>query len=124
MCTAFFEQFANSINPSPCWKKQRENAEFFLRFMKQYRRYETDYRAGVSKTWIREYQKEKYGYGGTYQYTVIGSKNSSIPLEVNLAISSTYMNSYWTNNLNIRLRIEGVSKCMCFIQKFPLFSNY
>jgi len=107
---SIFEQFANSINPSPCWKKQRENAEFFLRFMKQYRRYETDYRAGVSKTWIREYQKEKYGYGGTYQYTVIGSKNSSMPLEVNLAISSTYMNSYWTNNLNIRLRIEGVSK--------------
>merc|ERR1712088_499091 len=33
-----------------------------------------------------------------------------MPLEVNLAISSTYMNSYWTNNLNIRLRIEGVSK--------------
>ena len=87
-------------------------------------RYETDYRVGVSKTWIREYQKEKYGYGGTYQYSVIGSKNSSMPLEVNLAISSTYMNSYWTNNLNIRLRIEGVSKCMCFIQKFPLFSNY
>ena len=35
---SIFEQFANSINPSPCWKKQRENAEFFLRFMKQYRR--------------------------------------------------------------------------------------
>ena len=96
----------------------------FKKFLNFFPRYETDYRAGVSKTWIREYQKEKYGYGGTYQYSVIGSKNSSMPLEVNLAISSTYMNSYWTNNLNIRLRIEGVSKCMCFIQKFALFLNY
>ena len=90
--------------------KYHENT--FKKFLNLFLRYETDYRAGVSKTWIREYQKEKYGYGGTYQYTVIGSKNSSMPLEVNLAISSTYMNSYWTNNLNIRLRIEGVSKCM------------
>ena len=105
-----FEQFANTINP--CHKEVSEKAKFFLKFMRQYSRYKTDYGFGVSKTWIREYQKPKYGYGGSMHYMVTGSHKSTTPLTIYMGVANTFMNSYSTQGLGFFFRIEGAAKGM------------
>jgi len=109
-----FEQFANTINP--CHEQTKGAAAFFLKFMKQYSRMKTSYGFGVSKTWLREYQKNKYGYGGAYHYYVSGSEKSTTPLTVYMGMSTTLMHSYERNGLGIYLRLEGVAKGI--IRKF------
>ena len=105
-----FEQFANTINP--CHKEVSEKAKFFLKFMRQYSQYETDYGFGVSKTWIREYQKPKYGYGGSMHYMVTGSHKSTTPLTIYMGVANTFTNSYSTQGLGFFFRIEGAAKGM------------
>jgi hypothetical protein len=109
-----FEQFAHTINP--CHHEVKENAEFFLKFMKQYSRYETDWGFGVSKTWVREYQKKKYGYGGGYHYYTAGSHKSTTPLTVFMGASTTLMHNYQSQNMGIMIRMEGLAKGL--IRKF------
>ena len=50
--------------------------------MKQYSQYETDWGFGVSKTYQREFQKKKYGYGGAYRFYCMGSHKSTTPLSI------------------------------------------
>ena len=51
MAYSMFENFAATINP--CHKDLKDKAKFFLKYMKQYSRYETEYGFGVSKTFSR-----------------------------------------------------------------------
>ena len=48
---SIFEQMANTVNP--CHQEVKEKAKYFLKFMKQYSRYETEFGFGVSKTFLR-----------------------------------------------------------------------
>jgi hypothetical protein len=114
MAYSMFENFATTINP--CHKDLKDKAKFFLKYMKQYSRYETEYGFGVSKTFSREYQQNKYGYGGAYQYWVVGSQKSTTPLTVGMAISNTFFGDYQSNRLHIQLRIEGLAKAL--VRKF------
>ena len=73
------------------------------------------------KLWLisyqfREYQQNKYGYGGAYQYWVVGSQKSTTPLTVGMAISNTFFGDYQSNRLHIQLRIEGLAKAL--VRKF------
>ena len=109
-----FEQFANTINP--CHEEVSKRAKYFLKYMKQYSQYEMDWGFGVSKTFIREYQQKKYGYGGSYGYYVVGSDKSTTPISVGMSVSNTFFQSYQSNALGIHLRIEGMAKGL--IRKF------
>ena len=111
---SIFDQFANTINP--CHEEVGKRAKYFLKFMKQYSQYETDWGFGVSKTYVREYQQRKYGYGGSYGYYVVGSDKSTTPVSLGMSISNTFFQSYQSNALNIHLRIEGMAKGL--IRKF------
>ena len=51
MAYSMFEQFATTINP--CHAELKDKAKFFLKYLKQYSRYETEYGFGVSKTFSR-----------------------------------------------------------------------
>ena len=84
--------------------------------MKQYSEYETNYGFGVSKNYVREYQQRKYGYGGGYNYYVIGSHKSTTPLSMGMGISNTFFHNYQADRLMIHLRIEGLAKGL--IRKF------
>merc|ERR1712223_2015776 len=84
--------------------------------MKQYSRYETEYGFGVSKAFEREYQQNKYGYGGAYQYWVVGSHKSTTPLTVGMSISNTFFRTYQSNRLHVSIRLEGLAKAL--IRKF------
>ena len=109
-----FEQWANDINP--CHKSTADKARFFLKYMKQFSQYETDFGFGVSKTFIRQYDKKKYGYGGSYHYYTVGSHQSTMPLTVGMSVSNNFMNTYSSYSLGIHLRIEGLAKGL--IRKF------
>ena len=111
---SLFEQYANSINP--CYKSTGDKARFFLKYMKQYSQYETDYGFGVSKSYIREYTKKKFGYGGAYHYYVMGSHISTMPLSVGMTVTNNFMHTYSSHSLGIHLRIEGLAKGL--IRKF------
>jgi hypothetical protein len=78
--------------------------------MRQFSQYETDWGFGVSKSYIRQYDKKKYGYGGTYHYYVIGSHTSTTPLNVGMGVSNVFSESYDNYALGIHLRIEGLAK--------------
>ena len=71
---------------------------------------EINYRMGVSKTWNREYQQEKYGYGGEYRYFVVGSHKSKTPLSMFMGMTSTFMKKYIMQDLVFGVRIEGMEK--------------
>jgi len=111
---SIFEQMANTVNP--CHQEVKEKAKYFLKFMKQYSRYETEYGFGVSKTFLREYQQNKYGYGGAANYWVVGSQKSTTPLIVGMEISNTFFHTYQSHRLYVGLRIEGLAKAL--IKKF------
>ena len=51
MAYSLFEQFANTVNP--CHTELKNKAKYFLKYMKQYNQYETEYGFGVSKTFQR-----------------------------------------------------------------------
>lgn len=108
------EQFARTINP--CHEETSELAKFFLKYMSQYSRYETDWGFGVSKTMVREYQKKKYGYGGATHLYTVGSSVSTTPLSVGFGFSNTFFHNYQASGLHVHLRIEGLAKGV--IRKF------
>ena len=64
----------------------------------------------------REYQQNKYGYGGKAEYWVIGSHKSTTPLVVGMSISNTFFKTYQSNRLFVNVRIEGLAKAL--IKKF------
>ena len=68
---SLLESKANSI--SPCDRKVKQAASFFLKYLKQFSKYETEYGFGVTKSYSRQFHKKKYGYGGSYMYYVTGS---------------------------------------------------
>nr|WQH82010.1 vitellogenin [Caligus rogercresseyi] len=108
------EKYASNINP--CKKSVSILAKFFLKYLKQYSHFETDYGLGVSKTYSRQFQQHKYGYGGEYSYWVMGSHQSTLPLSVAMCMDSTMFGGYTANGMCVQLRIEGLSKAM--IRKF------
>jgi len=114
MAYTLFEQWANSINP--CNQETAEKAKFFLKYMKQYSEYETSFGFGVSKVFTREYQQKKYGYGGSYQYYVLGSHKSTTPISVGMGISNSFFHTYQANRMMVHLRMEGLAKGL--IKKF------
>jgi len=114
MAYAMFEQWANSINP--CNHEVKEKASFFLKYMKQYSQFEPKWGFGYSKTYVREYQQQKYGYGGSYNYYVVGSHKSTTPLSMGMGISNTFFHSYQANRFMVHLRVEGLAKGL--IRKF------
>merc|ERR1712241_394821 len=114
MAYTTFERFANTVNP--CKAELKKKAKYFLKFMKQYSLYETEYGFGVSKSFYREYQQNKYGYGGNAHYWVLGSHKSTTPLVVGMSISNTFFKHYQSNRLFVYLRIEGLAQAL--IKKF------
>ncbi|XP_040574440.2 LOW QUALITY PROTEIN: uncharacterized protein [Lepeophtheirus salmonis] len=113
-----FEKYASNINP--CKKSVSVLAKYFLKYLKQYSHFETDYGLGVSKTYSRQFQQPKYGYGGEYSYWVIGSHRSTLPLSVAMCMDSTMFGGYTANGMCVQLRIEGLSKAL--IRKFKTIS--
>ena len=114
MAYSLFEQWATTL--SPCGQETKEKAAFYLKLMKQYSQYETSYGFGVSKAFKREYQQSKYGYGGAYQYWVVGSHKSTTPLSLGMGISSNYFQTYRKQNIMVQMRIQGLAKAL--VRKF------
>jgi hypothetical protein len=108
------EKFANSINP--CEQKTGETVKYFLKYLKQFSEYETDWGFGVSKTFQRQFHKAKFGYTGTYSFYSIGSHKSTTPLCMGMGISTNLFHTYENNMLGIHLRVEGLAKGL--IRKF------
>ena len=78
--------------------------------MKQAGLHTTNYGLGVSKTHRQSFQQEKYGYGGGYEYWVLGSHKSASPLELAFRIDTNLYNGYTDNMLMVILRVEGLAK--------------
>jgi len=112
--SALFDRWAISINP--CHEDTAHLAQYYLKFLRQFSNYETDYGFGVSKTYARQFHKKKYGYGGGFVAYVIGSHKSTTPLAVGFGLTSTRMNNYQSFMASIHLRVEGLAKGL--IRKF------
>lgn len=111
-----FERYANTINPCSKTHSHQNLAGYFLKYMKQAGFHKTSYGFGVSKTFAREFQKEKYGYGGAYEFATIGSHESTTPLVVEFAVTSNLYHGYEATALKVHLRVEGLAKAL--IRKF------
>ena len=111
---ARLESMAGSI--SPCDRKSKSIAGFFLKYLKQFSRYNTDWGFGVSKTYQRQFTKAKYGYSGTYSFTTVGAHDSTTPLSIGMGISTTLRQTYVANSFYFHFRIEGLAKGL--IRKF------
>lgn len=105
---------ADSI--SPCDRKIKKIAGFFLKYLKQFSKYEVDTGFGVTKVYERQFDKKKYGYGGSYSYYVIGGHDSTTPLSLGMGINSYVHSSYQVKVFKVHLRIEGLAKSL--IRKF------
>ncbi|TRY76606.1 hypothetical protein TCAL_03493 [Tigriopus californicus] len=108
------EKYASSVDP--CDEQNRDLAKHFLKYMKQWSNYQTDWGFGVSKTYSRQFNKEKYGYAGTTSFYSIGSTESTMPLAAGFALTNTMMNTYQTYMFAAHFRLEGASKAL--IRKF------
>lgn len=112
---ALMERWANTINP--CYAQTSELAKFYLKYMKQYSKYETDFGFGVSKTYTREFYKKKYGYGGSYSFYVIGSHSSTTPTAFGMNIGQNMLGGHYNSFLiGLHMRVEGLAKAL--IRKF------
>lgn len=110
-----FDRWATSINP--CHAATGKRAKYFLKFMRQYSSYEDDYGFGVSKTYQRQFQKEKYGYGGEYLFYFFGSHQSTTPISLGMSVGNDMMDGKYMNHIfAAHLRIEGVAKGL--VRKF------
>jgi len=107
-----FEKYAHSINPCNHGQAHQSIAAYFLKYMKQGGFHHTNYGFGISKTYNREFQKEKYGYGGAWEFSTVGSHHSTTPLVVNMAITSNHYHGYQADMFEINLRIEGLAKAV------------
>ena len=103
-----FEMYSTSI--SPCNAEKKELMSLFLRHMKQVGTHDTQYGIGISKIWAQEFEKEKYGYGGTNQMYVVGSGDSASPLKIGLSVQNTLYGRYMSEIIRVELRIEGVAR--------------
>lgn len=108
------EKFANSINP--CDEKTGHNAKYFLKYLKQYSQFETDWKFGVSKTYTRQFHKEKYGYTGFSSFYSTGSHKSTTPISLGAAVGYNVFQKYNNVLASVHLRIEGMAKGL--IRKF------
>lgn len=108
------EAVAGSIDP--CGEKSAEVAGFFLKYLKQFSLYRPDYGFGVSKTYLRQFTKDKYGYSGEYSFSTIGSHESTTPIMVSMKMAATFQKSYHVHQVNVILRVEGLAKGL--IRKF------
>jgi len=108
------EAVASSIDP--CGEKSAEVAGFFLKYLKQFSQYRPDYGFGVSKTYLRQFTKDKYGYSGEYSFSTVGSHESTTPIMVSMRMAATFQNSYHINEVMVILRVEGLAKGL--IRKF------
>jgi len=112
---AKLESMAGSI--CPCGgKKQSEVAGFFLKYLKQFSPYRPDYGFGVSKTYVRQFTKDKYGYAGEYSFSTIGSHDSTTPIMVTMRMGATFQKNYKVQEFIVQLRVEGLAKGL--IRKF------
>lgn len=105
---ALFERYATNLDP--CQEAVSDLAKYYLKYMKQYSNYETDFGFGVSKTYARQFTKEKYGYTNTGVFYVVGSHASSTPLSLGFGIGQTRMSNYHSFRFHVHLRIEGLAK--------------
>jgi len=110
-----FDKYANS--KYACNEEAKaDKAKYFLKYMKQMGVHGMDYGFGMSKTFRQSYVQEKYGYGGGYEFWVLGSHASTSPLEVGLRLDANLFGGYQSNMLTINIRIEGLGKSL--IRKF------
>ncbi|CAB4069088.1 unnamed protein product [Lepeophtheirus salmonis] len=114
-----FEKY--SLNIDPCKQKVSSLAKYFMKFLKQYSDFETSYGIGVSKTYSRQFYQKKYEYSGSYNYWIVGSHKSTMPLVVAMCIDTSLYGGYSANAMCVHLRIEGLSKAI--VRKFKTMSN-
>ncbi len=105
---ALFQRWADSLDP--CQQETKDLIKYFLKYMKQYSNYQTDFGFGVSKTYARSFFKKKYGYGGGYMFYVVGSDKSFMPLSFGATMSATVMNNQKAYLLGAHFRVEGLAK--------------
>jgi len=108
------EKFASSINP--CEEKTGHNAKYFLKYLKQYSQFETDWKFGVSKTYSRQFHKDKFGYTGFSSFYSIGSHKSTTPLTFGGGFGYNIFHKYNNILASVHVRIEGLAKGL--IRKF------
>lgn len=105
-----FEKYSESRDP--CDRLTREYARYYMKYMKQYNGFETDYSMGVSKSYSLQFNKETFGYTGSYDFYVIGSNESTTPLSFGLGVNDNYMKSYKSNFLWVHFRVEGLGRVL------------
>ena len=102
---SLLEEKATSI--SPCNRKIKKTAGFFLKYLKQFSKYKVDTGFGVTKTFRREFDKKKYGYGGDFSHYVNGAHDSTTPLSLGMGINTYTHSNYRIHLFHVHLRIEG-----------------
>nr|XP_040574643.1 uncharacterized protein LOC121123583 [Lepeophtheirus salmonis] len=116
---SLFEKY--SINIDPCLQKVSSLAKYFLKYLKQYSDFQTSYGIGVSKTYARQFYQKKYGYSGTFNYWIVGSHKSTMPLVVSMCVGTSLYGGYSAYGMCVNLRIEGLSKTI--VRKFKNLSD-
>merc|ERR1719320_997704 len=81
----------------------------------------TEFGFGISKTYRMSFVQDKYGYGGGYEFWVLGSHSSTTPLELGMRLDTNLFGGYQSNLLTLNIRIEGLGKTLIrkFFMKMP-----
>merc|ERR1719334_1039739 len=104
-----FEKYSTEENTCFSAKKAKQ-VGYFLKYLHQMGIHKTNYAVAVSKTFRRSFTQSKYGYGGGFDYWVIGSHGSFSPLEFSMRADTTHQNRYKANLVQITLRLEGLDR--------------
>jgi len=115
-----FEKYANS--KYGCSEELKaDKVKYFLKYMRQMGIHNTEFGFGISKTYRMSFVQDKYGYGGGYEFWVLGSHSSTTPLELGMRLDTNLFGGYQSNLLTLNIRIEGLGKTLIrkFFMKMP-----
>ena len=71
-----------------------ERVKYFSKYMEQLEVHRARYTPGLSKTFRQSYWQQTYGYGGGFEYWVVGSHKAPFPLELGLNLDTNVFGGY------------------------------
>jgi len=104
-----FEKYAENWN-EPCKENLKELAAYFLKFWKQHMWMRPNYTFGVSKTYGKVFNKEKYGYSGSVEVHTVGSHKSTTPLSMMFDVRAQHFGHHTMQVFGGYIRIQGLAK--------------
>ena len=104
-----YEKYAQNDN-EPCMRPIHRYAKYYLTWWKNNIWMKPKYSFGLSKTYMTNFVKERYGYSESVDVKVVGSHRATTPLSLNIDWRTQRYQHMTSQVLGLKLRMEGVAE--------------